>query len=88
MIFGIFLSHLILSLQNEEASVFPKFISDQFTFTAWVNQGEDYLKEHYRWITRLIASYVKAGYFMFEDFLIDLQHVSLNLAFLPSPIVF
>ena len=26
---------LILSLRNQEASVFPKFISDQFTFTAW-----------------------------------------------------
>ena len=52
-------------------SEFPEFITDAFTFTAWVNQGEDYLKEHYRWITRLIASYVKVGYFMFEDFLID-----------------
>ena len=31
--FGIIIA-LILSLQNEEASVFPKFISDQFTFTA------------------------------------------------------
>ena len=42
--FGIVIA-LILSLQNEEASVFPKFISDQFTFTAWVNEGEDYLKK-------------------------------------------
>ena len=50
---------------------FPVFITDAFTFTAWVNQGEDYLKEHYRWITRLIASYVKEGYFMLEDFLLD-----------------
>ena len=32
--FGIIIA-LILSFQNEEASVFPKFISDQFTFTAW-----------------------------------------------------
>ena len=35
--FGIVIA-LILSFQNEEASVFPKFISDQFTFTAWVNE--------------------------------------------------
>ena len=34
--FGIVVA-LILSFQNDEASVFPKFISDQFTFTAWVN---------------------------------------------------
>ncbi len=43
--FGIVIA-LILSFQNEEASVFPKFISDQFTFTAWVNEGEDYLRKH------------------------------------------
>ena len=36
--FGIVVA-LILSFQNDEASVFPKFISDQFTFTAWVNEG-------------------------------------------------
>ena len=60
-----------LIYQNEDVSEFPVFITDSFTFTAWVNQGEDYLKEHYRWITRLIASYVKDGYFMLEDFLLE-----------------
>tara|TARA_B000000475_G_C15638796_1_gene300697 strand:- start:48 stop:287 length:240 start_codon:yes stop_codon:yes gene_type:complete len=45
-----------LVFQREDVSEFPVFITDSFTFTAWVNQGEDYLKEHYRWITRLIAS--------------------------------
>ena len=68
--FGIVIA-LILSLQNEEASVFPKFISDQFTFTAWVNEGEDYLKKHFRWFTKIIASYIKNGYYFIEDFLID-----------------
>ncbi|MDB9717821.1 hypothetical protein OAA70_02770 [Candidatus Pelagibacter sp.] len=56
--FGIVIA-LILSLQNEEASVFPKFISDQFTFTAWVNEGEDYLRKHFRWFTKIIANYIK-----------------------------
>jgi glycine betaine/proline transport system permease protein len=70
IIVGIIISLILVSF-GEEKSEFPEFITDAFTFTAWVNQGEDYLKEHYRWITRLIASYVKAGYFMFEDFLID-----------------
>ena len=68
--FGIVVA-LILSLQNEEASVFPKFISDQFTFTAWVNEGEDYLRKHFRWFTKIIASYIKNGYYFIEDFLID-----------------
>ena len=68
--FGIVIA-LILSLQNEDASVFPKFISDQFTFTAWVNEGEDYLKKHFRWFTKIIASYIKNGYYFIEDFLID-----------------
>jgi glycine betaine/proline transport system permease protein len=70
IVIGIIISLILVSL-GKEKSEFPEFITDVFTFTAWVNQGEDYLKEHYRWITRLIASYVKAGYFMFEDFLID-----------------
>ena len=70
IIVGIIISLILVSF-GEEKSEFPEFITDAFTFTAWINQGEDYLKEHYRWITRLIASYVKAGYFMFEDFLID-----------------
>ena len=68
--FGIVIA-LILSLQNEEASVFPKFISDQFTFTAWINEGEDYLRKHFRWFTKIIASYIKNGYYFIEDFLID-----------------
>ena len=70
IVIGIIISLILVSL-GKEKSEFPEFITDAFTFTAWVNQGEDYLKEHYRWITRLVASYVKAGYFMFEDFLID-----------------
>jgi glycine betaine/proline transport system permease protein len=68
--FGIVVA-LILSLQNEEASVFPKFISDQFTFTAWVNEGEDYLRKHIRWFTKIIANFIKNGYYFIEDFLID-----------------
>ena len=68
--FGVIVA-LILSLQNEEASVFPKFISDQFTFTAWVNEGEDYLRKHFRWFTKIIANYIKSGYYFIEDFLID-----------------
>ena len=74
-----------LVFQREDVSEFPVFITDSFTFTAWVNQGEDYLKEHYRWITRLIASYVKAGYFMLEDFLLEAPWIFVvGLLLIPS----
>ena len=62
---------IYLSIQSEEKSVFPELATDAFTFTAWINAGEDYLKDHYKWITRLIASFVKFGYYGFEDFLLD-----------------
>ena len=62
---------IYLSIQSEEKSVFPELATDAFTFTAWINAGEDYLKDHYKWITRLIASFVKIGYYGFEDFLLN-----------------
>jgi glycine betaine/proline transport system permease protein len=67
----VFLGALWLSFQNDSPSKFPKQITDEFTFTAWVNDGEDYLKKNYRWITKLIANYIKEGYYVLEDFLID-----------------
>ena len=71
VIFLALIISIFLAIQSDESSTFPKFATDAFTFTAWVNQGEDYLKEHYRWITRLIASYIKVGYYGIEDFLLD-----------------
>ena len=66
-----FVIALWLSSQNEGPSKFPKEVTDQFTFTAWVNDGEDYLKKNYRWITKIIANYIKEGYYILEDFLLD-----------------
>ena len=67
----VFIWSPILSTQNDGPSKFPKVVTDKFTFTAWVNDGEDYLKKNYRWITKIIASYIKEGYYVLEDFLID-----------------
>ena len=43
---GIIFAALLLSIwlvfQSEDVSEFPVFVSDSFTFTAWVNQGEDF----------------------------------------------
>ena len=71
IVLAVFVGALWLSFQNDGPSKFPKQITDEFTFTAWVNDGEDYLKKNYRWITKIIASYIKEGYYVLEDFLID-----------------
>ena len=67
----VFIGALFLSNQNDGPSKFPKVVTDEFTFTAWVNEGEDYLKKNYRWITKIIANYIKAGYYFLEDFLLE-----------------
>ena len=66
----VFLVALWLSTQSEGPSKFPKEVTDKFTFTAWVNDGEDYLKKNYRWVTKIIASYIKETYYFLEDFLL------------------
>ena len=66
-----FLIALWLSFQSEGPSKMPKVVTDEFTFTAWVNDGEDYLKKNYRWVTKIIASYIKETYYFLEDFLLE-----------------
>ena len=67
----VFIVALVLSTQSEGPSKFPKVITDEFKFTAWVNEGEDYLKKNYRWFTKIIASYIKEGYYFLEDFFLE-----------------
>ena len=55
----VFIGALFLSNQNDGPSKLPKVVTDEFTFTAWVNEGEDYLKKNYRWITKILANYIK-----------------------------
>jgi len=84
LVFLVFIVALWLSSQNETPSKFPKEVTDGFTFTAWVNEGEDYLKKNYRWITKIIANYIKEGYYFLEDFLIDSPWILVAaLIFLP-----
>ena len=80
----VFLGALWLSSQSEGPSKFPKEVTDKFTFTAWVNDGEDYLKKNYRWITKIIAGYIKSGYYFLEDFLIESPWLLIaSILFLP-----
>ena len=63
LILLVFIIALFLSNQSEGPSKLPKVVTDEFTFTAWVNDGEDYLKKNYRWVTKIIAGYIKSGYY-------------------------
>ena len=84
IVFFVFITALWLSMQNENPSKFPKVVTDEFTFTAWVNDGEDYLKKNYRWFTKIIAGYIKQGYYFLEDFFIDSPWLLITaLLFLP-----
>ena len=50
IIFAALLFSIWLVFQSEDVSEFPVFVTDSFTFTAWVNQGEDFLKDKLRWM--------------------------------------
>jgi glycine betaine/proline transport system permease protein len=55
--------------QLDEKTLFPAFISDPFTFSLWVDSGETWLKQNYRWLTRMIASEIRDVLYVVEDFL-------------------
>ena len=84
LILLVFIIALFLSNQSEGPSKLPKVVTDEFTFTAWVNDGEDYLKKNYRWVTKIIAGSIKSGYYFLEDFLIDSPWLLIaSIIFLP-----
>tara|TARA_B100000886_G_scaffold189355_1_gene130249 strand:- start:1133 stop:3253 length:2121 start_codon:yes stop_codon:yes gene_type:complete len=85
LIFIVLLFSIWLVIQSKDVSEFPVFITDSFTFTAWVNQGEDFLKDNIKVYTRALASNVKQLYVMLEDFLLDSSWVFIvALLLIPS----
>ena len=85
LIFIALLFSIWLVIQSKDVSEFPVFITDSFTFTAWVNQGEDFLKDNIKVYTRALASNVKELYVMLEDFLLDSSWVFIvALLLIPS----
>ena len=87
IVFGIVLS-LILVFFGENRSEFPKFITDAFTFSAWVNQGEAFLQDNIQEATRKIAKYVKEYYYMLEDFLTESSWVFITALLLIPALAF
>jgi glycine betaine/proline transport system permease protein len=64
MLFSVFLVG-----QLDEKTLFPTAISDPFTFSVWIDDGESWLKQNYRWLTRMIASEIRDVLYVVEDFL-------------------
>ena len=71
LIAAVFILSLLLVVQAEDESVFPEAVSSVFTFEEWVNQAEDWMKDNFRWFTRLIAGQIETVLYLVEDFLID-----------------
>ena len=55
--------------QLDGKTLFPTTISDPFTFSVWIDDGESWLKQNYRWLTRMIASEIRDVLYVVEDFL-------------------
>ncbi|MGE4570765.1 MAG: ABC transporter permease subunit [Gammaproteobacteria bacterium] len=55
--------------QSDGKTLFPTAISDPFTFSMWIDDGESWLKQNYRWLTRMIASEIRDVLYVVEDFL-------------------
>ncbi len=55
---------------------FPSTLGDSFPFADWVNDGEEWLKDNYRWFTKAIAGAIGDG----------LDRVELFLLLMPWPV--
>ncbi|MCY4052111.1 MAG: ABC transporter permease subunit [Gammaproteobacteria bacterium] len=67
----VFILSLFLVVQAKDESAFPETVSSFFTFEEWVNQAEDWMKDNFRWLTRMIAGQIEVVMYLVEDFLID-----------------
>ena len=61
------------------AETFPPALSDQFSFAEWINALEDWLKEHFRWLTRDVAGVIGIFLRAVEGFLLWLPWTAVVL---------
>ena len=66
-----FIASVLLVRNLAEVSALPTAISGPFQFADWVNQSEDWLREHFRWFTRAIANGIGELLYVVEAFLVD-----------------
>ena len=63
-----------------ETQTFPVAVADRFAFADWVNALDDWLREHFRWLTRGIAGAIGASLNAAKDFLLWLPWTVVVLA--------
>ncbi len=65
-----FIASVVVVRNISEVSALPTTISNPFQFAEWINSSEDWLRQHLKWFTRMIASGIGTALFAVEDFLI------------------
>lgn len=66
---GVLLFSLAVLFIIGEEQVFPAFMTDNFTFSQWVNDAENWLEDNLRWFTRAISDAVGWALEAVEEFL-------------------
>jgi glycine betaine/proline transport system permease protein len=69
LVFFVLLLSFYWASQIETKTVFPSSISDSFAFTHWIDNGETWLKDNYRWLTRMISHQIRDILYAVEDML-------------------
>jgi glycine betaine/proline transport system permease protein len=69
VVFFVLLLSFYWASQIEAKTVFPHSISDSFAFTHWIDNGENWLKDNYRWLTRMISHQIRDILYAVEDML-------------------
>ena len=79
LIAGLTLLLVLSKLEVLALQAFPEALSKGFTFAEWVNAVEDWLREHYRWLTRGISGGLAVALKAAERFLLGLPWVVVTL---------
>ena len=66
-----FIASVMIVRNLSEVSALPTAISGPFQFADWVNQSEDWLRQHFRWFTRAIANGIGEALYVVEGFLVN-----------------
>ena len=76
---GLSLVLVLSKLDLFALQAFPDALVQGFTFAEWVNAVEDWLRDHYRWLTRGIAEALKVALGAAEGILLGLPWVVVTL---------
>ena len=79
LIAGLTLLLVLSKLEVLALQAFPEALTEGFTFAEWVNAVEDWLREHYRWLTRGIAEALAVALETAERVLLGVPWVVITL---------